>query len=61
MKKSKTIMLLCFDAHLEMELFLRYDVAFVVAAIVQWIEQGPPKSQMQVRFLLGAPKSMVGL
>lgn len=25
------------------------------AAVVQWIERGPPKSQMQVRFLPGAP------
>jgi hypothetical protein len=27
-----------------------------LAAIVQRIERGPPKTQMQVRFLLGAPK-----
>ena len=25
------------------------------AAVVQWIERGPPKSQIQVRFLSGAP------
>lgn len=24
--------------------------------IVQWIERGPPKTQMQVRFLLGTPR-----
>ena len=26
-----------------------------IPAIVQWIERGPPKSQIQVRFLLVGP------
>ena len=26
--------------------------------VVQWIERGPPKTQMQVRFLPGRPKEV---
>lgn len=36
----------------------QYLVKLIRALVVQWIEQPPPKRQIQVRFLAGAPKKV---